>query len=348
MYIRRILLVTSILGLIVLGFFSYQIYQAVFGPNTSFDEDEVYVYIASNDTYEEVFQNLKSYLSDMSNFHQVAQKKGYTQNLRPGKYRITKGMSNNDIVNSLRVNNIPVQLKFNNQHHLPLLAGKVAQQIEADSLALLNSFYDKEFLEANQLNEKNVMSIFIPNTYQVFWNTSAEDFRNRMLKEYNDFWSSNNRRAKAKALNLQPEEVITLASIVQTETAMVDERPRVAGVYVNRLKAKMKLQADPTLIFALKESTQNYDTIVKRVLNKDKLIESKYNTYKYAGLPPGPIAMPDISSIDAVLDFEDHDYYYFVADVKKPGYHKFAKNLKQHNQYANQYRQWINQQKVYR
>ncbi|MCH8535097.1 MAG: endolytic transglycosylase MltG, partial [Flavobacteriaceae bacterium] len=186
-----------------------------------------------------------------------------------------------------------------------------------------------------------------PNTYQVFWNTSADEFRNRMLKEYQDFWNAN-RRAKANALNLNTKEVVTLASIVQAETAKVDERPKVAGVYINRLKANMKLQADPTLIFALKESTQNFDTIVRRVLNKDKLIESQFNTYKYAGLPPGPIAMPDISSIEAVLNYDNHDYYYFVADIKNPGYHKFAKNLRQHNQYANEYRQWINQQKVYR
>ncbi len=347
MYIRRILLAISIIGLFVLAFFSYQIYQAILGPNTSFEEDEVYIYIGSNDTYEDVFQGLKPYLDNMRDFHQVAQKKSFPQNLKPGKYRITKGMNNNEVVNSLRVNNIPVQVKFNNQHHLPLLAGKVANHIEADSLSLLDSFYDEEFLQANELTKNNVIGIFIPNTYQVFWNTSAEKFRNRMWKEYQDFWTPQ-RRAKANKLNLTPEEVITLASIVQSETAMVDERPRVAGVYVNRLKAKMKLQADPTLIFALKESTQNYDTIVRRVLNKDKLIESQYNTYKYAGLPPGPIAMPDISSIDAVLNFENHDYYYFVADVKKPGYHKFAKNLRQHNQYANEYRQWINQQQVYR
>lgn len=347
MYIRRIVLAVLLIGLVVMGFISYNIYQTIFGPNTSFEEEEMYFFIESEATYEDVFQQLKPYLADSRGFHQVAEKKSYPQNLRPGKYRITKGMNNNELVNSLRVNNIPVQVKFNNQHHLPLLAGKISKQIEADSTALINAFMDQEFLAKNQLTEENLMSIFIPNTYQFFWNTKAEEFRDRMLKEYQNFWTSK-RREKAKALNLSTFEVSTLASIVQKETAKVDERPRVAGVYVNRLKANMKLQADPTLIFALKESTQNFDTIVKRVLNKDKLIQSKYNTYLYAGLPPGPIAMPDISSIDAVLNYEDHQYYYFVADVQNPGYHKFAKNLRQHNQYANQYRNWVNKQKIYR
>lgn len=347
MYIRKIVLAVLLIGLVVMGFISYTIYQTIFGPNTSFEEEEMYIFIESEATYEDVFQQLKPYLADSGGFHQVAEKKSYPQNLRPGKYRITNGMNNNELVNALRVNNIPVQVKFNNQHHLPLLAGKISKQIEADSTALINAFMDQEFLAKNQLTEENLMSIFIPNTYQFFWNTKAEEFRDRMLKEYQNFWTSK-RREKAKALNLSTFEVITLASIVQKETAKVDERPRVAGVYVNRLKANMKLQADPTLIFALKESTQNFDTIVKRVLNKDKLIQSKYNTYLYAGLPPGPIAMPDISSIDAVLNYEDHQYYYFVADVQNPGYHKFAKNLRQHNQYANQYRNWVNKQKIYR
>ena len=168
-----------------------------------------------------------------------------------------------------------------------------------------------------------------------------------MLNEYNRFWNDE-RRTKAKALGLTPNEVVSLASIVHKETAKVDERSRVAGVYLNRIKKNIKLQADPTVIYALKKHTSNFDTVIKRVLYKDLELDSPYNTYKYAGIPPGPITMPDISAIEAVLTPEKHDYYYFVADVENFGYHKFAKNLAQHNRNKAQYIRWINNQNINR
>ena len=168
-----------------------------------------------------------------------------------------------------------------------------------------------------------------------------------MLKEFQRFWNAS-RVEKAKALKLTPIQVITLASIVQKETAKEDERPKVAGVYINRLRVGMPLQADPTVIFAIKSISGDFDQVIKRVLYKDLELDSPYNTYKYAGLPPGPITMPDISSIDSVLNYEKHDYYYFVADVTNFGYHKFAKNLSQHNRNRDEYLRWINQQGVNR
>jgi UPF0755 protein len=168
-----------------------------------------------------------------------------------------------------------------------------------------------------------------------------------MLKEYNRFWTEA-RIDKAKSLNLSPKQVMILASIVQKETAKSDERPRVAGVYLNRLKIRMPLQADPTVIYAIKKSTNDFNQVIKRVLYKDLELDSPYNTYKYAGLPPGLIAMPDISAIDAVLNPEKHDYFYFVADVNNFGYHKFAKTLSQHNVNRQEYVRWINQQGVNR
>ena len=168
-----------------------------------------------------------------------------------------------------------------------------------------------------------------------------------MLKEYQSFWNAS-RLAKAQALNLTPNEVTALASIVHKETAKVDERPRVAGLYLNRVRKKMFLQADPTVIYAIKKQTGNYDTVIKMVLYKDLEINSPYNTYKNAGIPPGPITMPDITAIDGVLNAEWHDYLYMVANVENFGYHKFAKTLAQHNQNMVQYIRWINQQNISR
>ncbi|MGC1516962.1 MAG: endolytic transglycosylase MltG, partial [Maribacter sp.] len=280
-------------------------------------------------------------------FKAAAEKKGYLQNIKAGKYRLGKGMNNNELVNSLRSGNIPVKVSFNNQETITDLAGRIANQLEADSTSLVKAFRDTDFLEANGFNEANVISPYIPNSYEFFWNTSAIDFRDRMLKEYRRFWTEA-RQQTAKDLGLKPNEVIALASIVHKETAKVDERPTVAGVYLNRLKKNMLLQADPTVIFAIKRESNNFDTLIKRVLYKDLVLDSPYNTYKYPGLPPGPIAMPDITAIDAVLNPEKHGYYYFVANVEKFGYHMFAETLAQHNRNKEQYIRWINQQKINR
>src|SRR5690606_33532368 len=211
---------------------------------------------------------------------------------KSGKYAIVKGMNNNDIINSLRSKNIPVQLSFNNRETLERLAGRIADQIEADSLSLLEEFKDTEFLQANGFEPATALAMYVPNSYEFFWDTSAEEFRDRMYTEYQRFWSEE-RKSKAKKIGLTPLEVVSLASIVHKETAKVDERPRVAGVYMNRLSRNMLLQADPTVIYAIKKESGNFDTIIKRVLYKDLELDSPYNTYKYAGIPPGPIAMPD-------------------------------------------------------
>ncbi|WP_339710135.1 endolytic transglycosylase MltG [uncultured Kriegella sp.] len=347
MYIRRILLIIVFIGLIVGGFFAYKIYAAIFSPNTAFNNDEAYVYVATDATYEDLKATLDPLLDDVDSFKQVAERKGYLANIKGGKYAIKKGMNNNEIINSLRSNNIPVKVAFNNQETLADLAGRISGQLEPDSLSLLTSFNDSDFLKTNGFDEHTRLSMYIPNSYEFFWNTSALEFRERMLTEYKRFWNTD-RMEKAKALGLKPSEVMSLASIVHKETAKVDERPRVAGVYLNRLRKNMLLQADPTVIYALKLHTNDFDTIIKRVLYKDLEIDSPYNTYKYAGVPPGPITMPDISAIDAVLNPEKHDYYYFVANVENFGYHKFAKSLAQHNRNKAQYIRWINEKNINR
>ena len=256
-------------------------------------------------------------------------------------------MNNNEIIGAIRSKNIPIKVAFNNQERLENLAGRVSQQIEADSISLIKIFKEESFITNNGFTIDNVLGMYIPNKYEFFWNTSAEQFRDRMLKEYKRFWSAE-RMDKAKGVGLTPNEVTTIASVVQKETAKVDERPRVAGVYVNRYKNDWKLEADPTVIYALKKHRDDWDLVIKRVLYKDLELDSPYNTYKYYKLPPGPIAMPDISSIDAVLNYERHEYYFFVANVENFGYHKFAKTLAQHNRNRKQYINWINKQKVRR
>lgn len=347
MYFKKIFVAIALIGLVVAAVISYTIYQTMFVSNTAFNNDQEYVYISTNSNYQDVREQLKPILKDIDKFDALAERKKYTTNIKAGKYAIKKGMNNNDIINSIRSNNIPVKLSFNNQESLERLAGRVSMQIEADSLELYKVMSSPEFLKANDFSEKTALGMYIPNSYEFFWNTSAKQFRERMLKEYNRFWNTE-RLAKAKKIRLTPEKVMTMASIVQKETAKVDERKRVAGVYMNRINIGMPLQADPTVIYAIKHKSGDFDQIIKRVLYKDLVLDSPYNTYKYAGLPPGLIAMPDISSIDAVLNYEKHDYFYFVADVKNFGYHKFAKTLSQHNVNRQEYVRWINQQGVNR
>lgn len=347
MYIKKILWAVALLGILVAAYFAYFVYSAMFKPNTAFNNEVAYIYIPTNAKYSDVREQLVPMLIDIDKFDALAFRKKYPSNIKAGKYAIKKGMNNNDIINSIRSNNLPIKVSFNNQETLEDLAGRIAVQIEADSLSILNAISSEDFLKSKGFETKTALGMYIPNSYEFFWNTPAEQFRDRMLKEYHRFWNES-RMTKAKALNLSPTEVMTLASIVQKETAKADERPKVAGVYVNRLKVGMPLQADPTVIFAIKEQTGDYKQVIKRVLFKDLELDSPYNTYKYAGLPPGLITMPDISSIEAVLNYEKHDYYYFVADINNFGYHKFAKNLSEHNRNREEYVRWINKQGVNR
>ena len=347
MYFKKILLAIALIGLVIAAFLSYKIYNVMFKPNTAFNNEMAYIYIPTNATYEVVREQLEPLVDNIGNFDALASQKKYTTNIKAGKYAIKKGMTNNDIINTLRVNNLPVKISFNNQETIERLAGRISTQIEADSLQLLEVMKDAEFLQKNNFTSKTALGMYIPNSYEFFWNTSAEQFRDRMFMEYKRFWNET-RLAKAKKLGLSSNQVTILASIVHKETTKVDERPRVAGVYLNRLKIGMLLQADPTVIFAVKQTTGNFDQVIKRVLYKDLEIDSPYNTYKYTGLPPGLIAMPDISAIDAVLNYESHEYFYFVADMKNFGYHKFAKTLSQHNINKQEYVRWINQQGVNR
>ena len=347
MYIKKILLAIALIGLVIAGYFAFFVYNAMLKPNTAFNNETAYIYIPTNATYAEVREQLEPLLKDIDSFDALAIQKKYTTNIKAGRFPVKKGMSNNDIINSIRSNNLPIKLSFNNQERIEDLAGRIAQQIEPDSLSLLKAMTDSTFLKEKNFTKQTVINMYVPNTYEFFWNTSPELFRDKMLGEYYRFWNDE-RQAKRKALKLSVNEVMTIASIVQKETAKVDERPRVAGVYLNRIRKGWPLEADPTVIYAKKLKENNFDQVIKRVLYKDLEIDSKYNTYKYPGIPPGPITMPDVSAIDAVLNPEKHNYMFFVADVKNFGYHKFAKTLAQHNANKRLYTQWISSQGINR
>ena len=341
---KLILLIISLL-FIIGGFLAFNYYAKIYKPNTV---KEGFLYIPTNSDFNEVENLIRPYLKRVKSFVWVAEKKNYPNTIKPGKYHISEGMNNNDLVNLLRSGKqTPVKLSFNNQDTFEKLAGRISEQIEADSISLLIAFKDEAFLKENNFNSKTSLGMYIPNTYEFYWNTSAALFRTKMLQEYNNFWNAS-RVEKAKKLGLTKNQVITLASVVQKETASVKERPTVAGLYLNRYQNNWPLQADPTIIFALKEQANNQDLIIKRVLTKDLSIESPYNTYKNIGLPPGPIAMPDITSIDAVLNPAKHDYYYMCASITNIGQHEFAKTLSQHNVNAAKYQRWLNKQGVNR
>ena len=346
MNLKKIISIISVVVVTGLIIYGYILYRAIFASNTSFSEKELYVQVPTNSSFDDVKKIVSPFVEDMKRLEQVAEKKSYPTNVKAGRFLLKKGMNSNDIINALR-QNVPVKLAFNNQERLEDFAGRIGSQIEADSLQLMTAILDKKFLEDNGFNEENVLSLFIPNSYEFYWNTSAEKFRDRMAKEYRKFWNEE-RLAKAEKLNLTPLEVSVIASIVHKETVKTDERPKVAGVYLNRLRMGMKLEADPTVIYAVKLKSNNFQQVIKRVLYKDLETDSKYNTYMYAGVPPGPIAMPDISALNAVLNPEQHNYIYFCASVTNFGYHEFAVTAAQHEVNRRKYVAWINAQGVKR
>ena len=345
MYFKKIAIAIVLIGLIGAGIFSYYIYSVMLVPNTSFNSKEAYIFVGSNATFEEVRSDLEPLLKNSNTFETLAKQKKYVNNIKAERFRITKGMTNNDIINSIRSRNLPIKLAFNNQHSLPDLAARISSQIEADSTALITAFTDKNFLESNKFTEANALGMYLPNSYEFFWNTSAITFRNRMLKEYNRFWNAS-RLEKAKSVGLMPHQIMALAAIVYEESKQAAEQPRIAGVYINRLNNQWPLQADPTLKYAAYQLPKYKNTIIKRVLNKHKSINSPYNTYMYKGLPPGLIAMPDLTAIEAVLNYEKHSYFYFAADAKNPGFHQFAKTLSGHNRNARNYQAYLNLQGI--
>ena len=324
---------------------AHRLYSYVYQPNITFNEkSEQFIYIPTNSKFSDVVRILsdEGLLIDKNSFEWVAERKNYRYNAKAGRYFINRELNNNELINLLRSGmQIPVKVTFNHLRTKEQLAGKISTQIEADSIAIINQLSDTTFLIETGLNNDNVSCLFIPNTYEFYWNTSATEFLNKMQKEYDKFWN-NERLKKAATIGLTEFEVSTLASIVEMESYKKDERPIIARLYLNRLKKGMKLQSDPTIIFAVGDFT------IRRVLTKDLKIDSPYNTYLHKGLPPGPICLPSINAIDAVLNASKNDYLFMCAREDFSGYHNFAKTSKEHSKNARKYRRALNKQKIMR
>jgi UPF0755 protein len=336
-----ILLISFSVLAISLTFYFYQVF---FSPNTLVESDQpYYLKIPTNSVFKNVSDQLyeDKVINDVLSFSFVAKALDYQEAVKPGLYKIEPKMSNLNLVRMLRSGKqVPVKVTFNNVRTKEDLAEKITANLEVSQDQFFNLIQDSVYIRKFDFEEETLMSMFIPNTYELWWNTSAEGLFDRMYKEYQSFWTEE-RKEKANALGLSQKEVSTLASIVQAESQKADERPKIAGVYLNRMKIGMALQADPTLVFA------TGDFSLKRILNIHKEIDSPYNTYKYTGLPPGPINLPDINSLNAVLNAEKHNYMYFCAKEDFSGYHSFAVTYNEHLSNARRYQNALNAAKIF-
>jgi UPF0755 protein len=340
----RLSMLLVFLGLIVMVIVVYKLYERIYVPNVKLSAEHELFYIPSGSDFEYVIDHLEEQeiIESRKSFRWVAIKKGYDKAVKPGRYKIRNEQSNNDLVNLLRSGNQdPVMVVFNNVRTLAQVAGKVSRYLEKDSAEFANWLTDPDLPGKYGFEAFDFTSMFIPETYEFFWTTSPEDFTDRMKKEHDKFWKGERER-KAKKLDMTRSEVVTLASIVDEETLYDDENSRVAGLYLNRMEQGIPLQADPTLKFALGDFSR------QRMLNEDKKVDSPYNTYKYKGLPPGPISIPSVSAIDGVLNFEKHRYLYMCAKADFSGYHAFAQSYSQHLKNAREYQRELNKRRIYK
>lgn len=336
-----------LLSLLVGGYF----YWLLLAGNVRVSNNEQYaeLKIPRGATYSEVLDSLRAHrmLRNESSFEQVARLLKYPSLVKFGYYRLKRGTGNLSLVRKLRAGaQSTQQLRIREARTPAALAGQLARQLESDSLAWLTMLRNDTLLaryktpSGEGFSTSTVLALFLPNTYEVYWTTSPERLLARMHTEYTAYWTDS-RIAKAEAKGLNPLQVSILASIVMEENlAHPDEWPRIAGVYINRLDRGMRLQADPTVKYAVGDFT------LKRVLNRHLEVDSPYNTYRYDGLPPGPINCPNTRALEAVLNAEKHSYLYFVATPGYGGYHQFSKTLAEHNRYADLYRKWLNQQGI--
>lgn len=331
------------LGAVVV-LFVYPYYQRIFAPNVHTPEGKpTEFFIQTGSDYRVVGEQLldAGFISDPKAFHWVAEQMNYPRHVYPGRYLLEDGMTTRELVTLLRSGKqTPMKFTFVKFRTQEQLAEYTASQLEMDAQELLDVLANAEFLKKhNGLTPETALTIFIPNTYELYWNISAKDFFERMFKEYKAFWNEA-RNEKRRKWNLSRLEVMTLASVVEEETNKNDEKQQVAGVYLNRLRKKWPLQADPTVKYAVGDFT------IRRVLNKHLQVDSPYNTYLYPGLPPAPICTPSITSIDAVLNGEKHDYMYFCAKIDGSGYHHFSRTSAEHESYARKYRQMLNERGI--
>ncbi len=326
---------------LILGYWAW---QRINGAVTHFKEESRVLYIPTGADLRTVVDSLvrMEAIKDAQGFTFLAERKNYTDHIKPGRYRVPRGMGMNALVNKLRAGDQdPVRVTFANVDHLQELAGRLDKELEPDSIEFLQAFMDPDLQREVGLENGTLISLFIPNTYEFWWTTTPKQFIARMRKEHDTFWTTE-RRDRAERRGMSVTEVATLASIVQAETRMVTDAPAIAAVYLNRLRVGMPLQADPTIQFAL-----GMDSI-RRVLHRDLDVVSPYNTYKNRGLPPGPINMPEPRFIDAVLEAPDNEYFYFCARADLSGYTDFARTYDQHLVNARRYQRALNARKIMR
>lgn len=331
--ISKTKLAVYLVGSMLLITFSFYFYQIVYTPNILVDQEDRLFVIKTGTSYREVLEDLgkQRMVDDMVSFSFLARLKNFDRSIQPGRYMLRRNMTNLAAIAALQGGkHEPINVTFTNVRLVSELNEKITRNIGVTPDEFEEALDD--FIATNQEGfvRENILSMFIPNTYQVYFNVVPEELIDRMHNEYLKFWTDE-RKSKAASLGLTPIEVSILASIVQAESVKQDEAPTIAGLYINRLKKGMPLQADPTLVFAVGDFT------LKRVLNEHKEVDSPYNTYKYAGLPPGPINMPQIASIDAVLNYKQSNYLFMCAREDFSGYHNFASTLREHNQNALKY-----------
>jgi UPF0755 protein len=330
-----------IVGSVLFATFSFYLYQILLTPNVRVEKDEFYLLIPTGATYKTVIDSLRKnkIVEDELSFNFLAKVLGYQDKVLPGRYLIGRRMTNSALLRILKSGKqTPVQVVFNSVRLKEMLPGKLCKNLEADSTEFRRLLDDPEICRRFGLDTTTIVCMFIPNTYEIYWNTTAGELLERMHREYENFWNED-RLAKAKAIGFSPVQVSVLASIVGSETNKADEKPRIAGVYINRMKSPetgFKLQADPTVIFALRDFT------IKRVTKNHLTVNSPYNTYRNRGLPPGPINTPALSSLDAVLNYEKNDYLFFVVKADFSGYHVFTHNYEEHLQNARLYWEALN------
>jgi UPF0755 protein len=316
----------------------------LFGVSVKAEKNNQVILIPTGSTYEQVFDTIESNLiiKNRKVLEWVAKKKKYPALIKPGRYLIDRDYSYNGLINLLRSGRqVSVKITFSNIRTLNQLAGRIGKQIETDSAQIMNYLSDDSNFSSDGFKKENIIALFIPNTYELYWDTDAKELYTRMLKEYRLFWNDQ-RLTKAREKGLDPKEVAILASIIDNEVSKADEKPRIAGVYLNRLRRGIPLQACPTIKFALNDFT------ITRVLDKYLKTDSPYNTYKHRGFPPGPIGCPSVEGIDAVLNAEQHNYLYFAAKADFSGYHNFSRTLAEHNHYAAIYQKELNKRKIFK
>ncbi len=340
---RKLFAYALVLVSTVAASFAFYFWQVYTSPNLNVKGEETFVlYIPEGASYDQVLDSLRAHrmIHDEIAFGFMTRRKSYRDNVKPGRYEIAPNSSNNTVVSKLLSGRQdPVKLTFNNVRTKEDLARKIGNRLAFDPQILVEKLNNDSVVQHLGFNQATVMNMFLPDTYFIYWTVSPDDFLERMKTEYTKFWNSE-RLEKAAGIDLTPDEVGTLASIVQSETNKKDEMPVVAGVYINRLAIGMPLQADPTVKFAVGDFT------LKRILHKHLAVDSPYNTYKNKGLPPGPIALPERVALDAVLNYEKHNYTYFSAKEDFSGYHNFAENFTQHLKNAQKYQSALNQRGI--